>query len=149
MRKATKILIAGAAAAAAVVGTSGTASANNTSELYRGQTLNAGDWVFAASAANNGSWFQLIMQSDGNLVEYRWDGDPTAGQQSRSVCWSSNTMGSGANHATYQQDGNFVVYTPGGYAAWASNTAGGGGSSVDINSVGVVFVGYKAITGSC
>lgn len=124
MRRITKVLIAGAAAAASIVGVAGTSSANTTSALYRGQTLNVGDSIMGTTGTS--TWYQLMMQSDGNLVEYRWDGDPTQGSQSRRVCWSSNTYGSGANHATYQQDGNFVVYTPGGYAAWSSNSAGGG-----------------------
>ncbi|MEU5431895.1 hypothetical protein AB0G73_00795 [Streptomyces sp. NPDC020719] len=147
MRKMIKIAVAGAAAVASVLGVSGTASADTTGALSRGQTLNVGDSVIGTTGTS--TWFQLIMQSDGNLVEYRWDGDPTQGSQSRSVCWASNSYGSGANHATYQGDGNFVVYTPGGYAVWASNSVGGGGSTVDINSRGDLYVGYKLISSGC
>ncbi|MER7755794.1 hypothetical protein [Kitasatospora sp. NPDC097643] len=148
MSKVTKVVVAGAIAAASVVGLSGSASASNvTSALYRGQTLNVGDSVVGTTGTS--TWYQLIMQGDGNLVEYRWDGDPTQGSQSRSVCWASNTYGSGANHATYQGDGNFVVYTPGGFAAWASNTQGRGGSTVDINSRGALYVGTTLISGNC
>ena len=125
----------------------GTASADTTNALYRGQTLNVGDSVVGTTGTS--TWFQLIMQADGNLVEYRWDGDPTEGTQSRAVCWASNTSGSGANHATYQSDGNFVVYTPGGYAPWASNTRGAGGSTVDINSGGALYVGVTRISSGC
>ncbi|MFD9567478.1 hypothetical protein [Streptomyces sp. NPDC059994] len=147
MRKTTKMLIAGAAAVATVAGVAGSASANSTNALYRGQTLNVGDSVTGITGTS--TWYQLTMQSDGNLVEYRWDGDPTQGSQSRRVCWASNTYGSGANHATYQADGNFVVYTLGGFAAWASNSAGGGGSTVDINSRGALYVGTRQISGPC
>ncbi|MFD9130471.1 hypothetical protein [Kitasatospora sp. NPDC059571] len=147
MRRTTGLLVAGAAAAAAVVGAAGTASADTTTALYRGNTLNVGDSIVGTTGTS--TWYQLIMQADGNLVEYRWDGDPTQGDQSRSVCWATNTYGSGANHATYQGDGNFVLYTPGGFAPWASNTAGGGGSTVDINSHGALYVGTKRISGGC
>ncbi|MFF7339738.1 hypothetical protein ACFZAT_20660 [Streptomyces sp. NPDC008163] len=114
--------------------------------MTRGHTLNVGDSV--TGVTNSSTTFELIMQADGNLVEYRWDGDPTEGRQSRTFCWASNTYGSGANHATYQGDGNFVLYTPGGYAVWASNTVGAAGSTVNINSRGDVYVGYKLIA-SC
>ncbi|MFE3524823.1 hypothetical protein ACFXOD_24885 [Streptomyces sp. NPDC059161] len=147
MRRTIKMLIAGAAAAAAVVGVAGTASANTTNALSRGETLYAGDSIIGTTGSS--TWFQLIMQPDGNLVEYRWDGDPTEGAQSRKVCWASNSNGSGANHATYQGDGNFVVYTPDGHAAWASDSMGGAGSTVDINSRGFLYVGYKQLSWGC
>ncbi|WP_370147959.1 hypothetical protein [Streptacidiphilus sp. EB129] len=148
MRKTTKALIAGAAAVASVVGVAGTASADSvTYALYHGQTLNVGDSIIGTTGTS--TYFQLIMQSDGNLVEYAWTGDPTAGPQNRMVCWASNTMNSGADHATYQSDGNFVVYTPGGFAAWSSHTAGGGGSYVNLSDNGSLWVGSKLYHNGC
>ncbi|MFG2695898.1 hypothetical protein [Kitasatospora sp. NPDC048407] len=137
MSKATKVLITGAVTVASVIGLSGTASA---SSLSRGDSLDIGGWI--AGTTGTSTWYELILQSDGNLVEYRWEGDPTGGSQSRTACWATNTMGSGAHHATYQQDGNFVLYTQGGYAVWSSDTAGKPGSSVSINSHGGLYVGY-------
>ncbi|MGC0311651.1 hypothetical protein QBC98_000096 [Kitasatospora acidiphila] len=141
MRKATKTVIAGAAAAAAVVGLSGTASANDVTALYQGDTLYVGDSVDGYGAS--GQTYQLTMQSDGNLVEYRWDNG------SRRACWATNTMGSTANRAVYQPDGNFVVYTPGNFAPWSSHTVGDQGSTININSHGALWVGYTQIFGGC
>ncbi|MFF3404999.1 hypothetical protein ACFYW8_02005 [Streptomyces sp. NPDC002742] len=53
------------------------------------------------------------------------------------------------NWAVYQTDGNFVVYNSSGGVVWASNTKGGGGSTVDMNSNGVLHVGTKAINNGC
>ncbi|MFE4514030.1 hypothetical protein ACFRMQ_07505 [Kitasatospora sp. NPDC056783] len=147
MSKTAKVLITGAVAAASVIGLAGSASANVTSALYRGQSLNIGDSIVGTTGTS--TWFELTLQSDGNLVEYRWDGDPTSGPQSRKVCWAANTKGSGAHHATFQQDGNFVLYTSGGFAVWSSNTAGKAGSTVDISSNGSVYVGVTQKTSGC
>lgn len=59
--------------------------------------------------SQNGKW-TLLMQGDGNLVEYSKSGagspaDPT---------WSSNTPGHNGAYALMQTDGNLVVYPPGG-----------------------------------
>lgn len=66
--------------------------------------------------------YQLIFQSDGNLVEYDlWNGG--------AVVWASNTTysqtcagcGQGVT-ANMQQDGNFVIYDNHGNALFATNT---------------------------
>jgi hypothetical protein len=129
-----------------MIGTAGTASAFTSSDtrLYRGDTMWGwgNQYLWGMSADSD---YRLVMQSDGNLVEYKTD-IVGANQQ---VCWSSGTWWAGAAHATYQSDGNFVVYRDSGGAVWASNTVGGGGSFVNINSSGVIYVGNTAISGSC
>jgi hypothetical protein len=52
--------------------------------------------------SNNGR-FQLIMQSDGNLVLY----DNVAG---RKPIWTSGTQGKPVNNCVMQSDGNLVIY---------------------------------------
>jgi hypothetical protein len=71
-------------------------------------TLNAGSSVY------NGA-YQLLMQSDGNLVLY------TSGQP----VWSSVTSGRQCQNcfATFQGDGNLVLYDNGS-AYWSSGTSG-------------------------
>lgn len=139
-RRAATALAVTTAVMGSVVGMAGSASANpGESFLYRGQSLNAGQYIQRASY--NGGTIRLVMQNDGNLVEYLYLQGGTI------VCWASDTYGSGSNnHATYQQDGNFVVYTSGGYPVWSSHTAGKGGSTVDMTSSGDLFVGYTKIT---
>ena len=63
--------------------------------------------------------YQLVMQTDSNLVLYR-----NAGYK---ALWASNTVGKGGVVATFQTDGNLVIYTADGEAVWASNTYDKGG----------------------
>ncbi|MFD7641949.1 hypothetical protein ACFV4P_14975 [Kitasatospora sp. NPDC059795] len=141
MRKSAKGAVAIAAAAVAVLGATGTASANTTQGLLGGQSLNIGDSVVSNNSGS--TWFELTLQSDGNLVEYRWDGG------SRRACWATNTSGSAAHHATYQTDGNFVLYTQSGSALWSSSSSGTAVITVSINSSGYLYVGQKKITNGC
>jgi hypothetical protein len=86
--------------------------------------------------------FRLVMQSDGNLVEYRLS--------NAKPCFDSHTHG---------QPGNYVTF----WRAWPSSTASmdvrgrdgtikisyvshSGGSNVNINSKGEVWVGYARLT---
>jgi lysozyme len=57
---------------------------------------------------------RLILQSDGNLVIYDGAGVPR---------WSSRTAGSGANRLDLQTDGNLVLYSPT-RAVWSTHTNG-------------------------
>ncbi|QKW22783.1 hypothetical protein HUT16_30130 [Kitasatospora sp. NA04385] len=135
-----KTLIAGFVAAVSVVGLTGSASANNVSALGRGSTLNGGDSIVKFGAGGQPS-YELRMQTDGNLVEYRWNNGSVD-----KVCWSSNSSGNGNSHATFQNDGNFVVYrNSDNKALWASNTVGVQGSTVSVAASGSFYVGYQQI----
>jgi D-alanyl-D-alanine carboxypeptidase/D-mannose binding lectin len=78
------------------------------SQLAPGERLNPGESLFAADGR-----YQLIMQTDGNLVLY----------QDGAARWSSNTRPS-TSFATMQTDGNLVVYDTTGRALWSSGTRG-------------------------
>ena len=112
--------------------------------LERGDQMNREDYIERNLGATfNYQRVRLVMQGDGNLVLYALAKSNMTGK----TCWASNTVGRGTR-AVYQHDGNFVVYnvnTP----TWASNTVGDGGSTVDINWLGKLYVGFKQITGEC
>jgi len=78
--------------------------------LLRGQSLSAGQFL----RSQNGV-YTLIMQGDGNLVQYNSAGQPL---------WHTSTYGSGAVVAVLQYDGNFVLYRPDGVPVWHTNTWG-------------------------
>jgi hypothetical protein len=59
--------------------------------------------------------YQLLYQSDGNLVLYRGDGP---------ALWSSGTAGQTPDHVLMQSDGNLVIYGPGGAVQYATGTSG-------------------------
>jgi hypothetical protein len=103
-------------------------------ELQPGQCLMSPD-----------SLYQLVMQSDGNLVLYSaagplWAAGTTANPgaylidqggnlivypSSGPALWASNT-GYSNGTAVLQDDGNFVLYSQSGTPLWSTNTAGGG-----------------------
>jgi len=62
--------------------------------------------------------FQLVMQPDGNLVEY-------VGARG---LWHTQTWGRPGTVARMQTDGNFVLYAPGFQAVWSSRTYGNPGA---------------------
>lgn len=80
--------------------------------------------------------YQLVMQTDGNLVLYRTGG---------SAIWATSTNGSG-RWASMQADGNLVVYV-GSTAIWSSNTAGWSGANLVVQDDGnlVIYSGGRAI----
>ena len=84
--------------------TPGSPAPRNT--LYPGQQLNPGDQL----TSPNGR-YSLVMQADGNLVEY------DAGQ----AVWASGTHDPGSVLQA-QADGNLVIYGPGHVALWATGT---------------------------
>ena len=88
-----------------VFSTNGSEAPRNT--LYPGERLNPGE----ALTSPNGR-YTLVMQSDGNLVEF--DADIPV--------WASNTRIPGSDFEA-QAVGNFVVYAPGHIAVWASGTS--------------------------
>lgn len=81
------------------------ARANRTT-LYPGERLDRGQRLTSANGR-----YMLVMQGDGNLVEY--DGGTPV--------WASNTMRAGSSVGV-QGDGNVVVYAPGHVAVWATGS---------------------------
>jgi hypothetical protein len=70
-------------------------------------------WASHTSGTN----CRLLMQNDGNLVEYCNEG----------VRWATHTSrfnGQGPFRFIVQNDGNLVIYAGNGHVVWASNTAG-------------------------
>jgi hypothetical protein len=60
--------------------------------------------------------YRLVMQGDGNLVEYT---------SANAVVWDSATSGSGA-YLVMQGDGNLVLYSGSSAVLWDSATSGTG-----------------------
>lgn len=62
--------------------------------------------------------FRVVMQTDGNLVEYDTSND---------AIWATNEARSGTGNYAFcvQTDGDNVIYSPSGVALWASHTGGG------------------------
>jgi hypothetical protein len=80
--------------------------------------------------------YQLIFQSDGNLVEYDlWN--------NRNVVWSSGTYNVGAVKAVFQKDGNFVIYQQNNCPLWATGTNnyhGDSGSKLVVDSGSQIII---------
>jgi hypothetical protein len=83
--------------------------------LYPGQALGSGGYLCSSTGG-----YTLIMQTDGNLVEYNSSGIPL---------WASDTYGEPGNYVVMQSDGNLVVYSSSGQPRWASGTYGIGGGT--------------------
>lgn len=64
---------------------------------------------------------RLVLQTDGNLVLYAWDGMPT---QRQLVLFSTDTVGQSMRELIMQADGNLVLYRTDGSVAWQSGTPG-------------------------
>jgi len=100
------------------------APANATSStLGSGQELTGGQEIAAGP-------YVLIMQTDGNLVEY--DGS--------TALWSSYTSGQPGNYVIMQSDGNLVVYSSSGQWRWQSGTNGYSGAYLAIQTDSNVVV---------
>lgn len=82
--------------------------------------------------------YRLVMQTDGNLVEYGPTGAP----------WSTNTAGSGANRVVVQSDGNIVLYTASGAPVFATSTSGTSARLVVQNDGNVVEYAGPAVWAS-
>ena len=75
--------------------------------------LNKGKFIYSLNKT-----FKLILQDDGNLVEYN---DKTG-----KALWASNTLGKDANDLVLQADGNVVLYNNANKAIFATDTLGKG-----------------------
>jgi surface antigen len=93
------------------------------SKLLDGQTLTANEFLNAAQ-------YQLIMQSDGNLVEY----------MEGTAQWSSGTDGDVGDYLILQDDGNLVIYSSSGSALWNAGTEGNAGDGFVVQTDGNVVI---------
>jgi hypothetical protein len=73
-----------------------------------------GEPLWATGIMDQGST-TLVMQGDGNLVQYAREGEPI---------WASGTDGHPGAQLAIQDDCNLVIYTPEGTPIWSSNTHG-------------------------
>lgn len=78
-------------------------------QLTNGQQLHSNQYIMS----NNG-WFVLMMQSDGNLVEYN-----TLGR-----IWDTATNNNPGAWLGVQSDGNVVIYSASGAALWSTGQQG-------------------------
>jgi Papain-like cysteine protease AvrRpt2 len=74
--------------------------------------------------------FQLVLQTDGNLVLY--DG--------QTAIWATGTSGQTASQAAMQADGNLVLTGPGGAVVWEARTAGHPGARLVVQDDGNAVV---------
>ncbi|MDE2594416.1 MAG: hypothetical protein KGL57_09270, partial [Burkholderiales bacterium] len=93
--------------------------------LSVGEALQAGQAITSANGR-----YQLIYQTDGNLVLY-------AGS---APLWASGTWGRGVGTAVMQGDGNLVIYNASHQPLWASGTFGNAGSSLVVQDDGNVVI---------
>lgn len=100
------------------------ASSTENDTIFPGESLEPGQ-----SLSSVGGAYLLVMQGDGNLVQYHGS-SPT---------WASNTGGHPGAHAVMQGDGNFVVYL-GGTPLWATGTGGDNGAYVANQTDGNIVV---------
>jgi hypothetical protein len=114
----------------------------NPDPLRRAQNqLNLGDILFSATSA-----FQLILQTDGNLVLYGIDDtslpdDLTLTNATyTNVIWASGTNGKGAVRCNMQTDGNLVLYDNSSHALWNSQTERNPGAFLRCQSDGDLVI---------
>ena len=100
-------------------------AAAGTDRLGPGEFLDSDQSIVSGNGA-----YRLVMQGDGNLVEYG-PGGPL---------WATYTS-PGRSRFVNQTDGNLVIYPNSGGVAWASGTGGGGGTLVVQNDGNVVLYG--------
>jgi len=110
----------------------GTAPASATTALpscvSAGTSIVAGQYLSAPS-------FHLVMQGDGNLVEYDTAGHPL---------WDTQTAGNPGAWAVLQaSDGNLVVYSATGHALWAAYPGSAAGDRLCMQGDGNVVI-YSA-----
>jgi hypothetical protein len=101
----------------------------STPSLPAGTSLQANQ-----SLSSPNGQYQLLMQTDGNLVEYG---------PGRQVIWNAMTDGNPGAYATMQSDGNFVVYSAAGTALWNAGTSGNPGAFLFLEGVGTLEIIYQ------
>jgi hypothetical protein len=100
---------------------------------YPDQIAAGGTLVPGQNLQSPNGQYLLKMQTDGNLVMYRPDGQ---------WMWHTNTAGQAVSGLSVQGDGNLVMYRPGGGWAWQSSTPNRTGVVLKVQDDGnVVFYG--------
>lgn len=97
--------------------------------LTSGETMNRGDSVSSCDGR-----FQLVHQTDGNVVLYR--------KSDSHALWQTGTSGKPTTRFTMQTDGNLVLYGVG--ALWQSGTVGHPGAALSIQNDGNVVIYPKS-----
>ena len=119
--------------------TAPSARAAGPNRLDHGEYLLRNEWL--ETYLPDGSYVELDMQLDGNLVLYN--------DHIRGACWASNTVGRGAK-AYYGWDGFLYVYNAAGVAVWHSAKSGLNGTYANISpTTGQVWAGNYRVTGYC
>lgn len=67
--------------------------------------------LWDSNTSGNQNIWDVVMQTDGNLVIYNIHGNPI---------WESKTDGHVGATLSVQDDGNVVIYDPNGVAIWAT-----------------------------
>jgi hypothetical protein len=80
-------------------------------------------------SANGG--YELVMQTDGNLVLYAAHGQ---------ALWASNTRGSKGDYAFMQVDGSLVVNSRSGRVLWRSGPAGHKGAALFVGTGAAIYI---------
>ncbi len=136
-RWAAALVVAGTAGLGLVAPAPAQATPTSSTYLARGDNMTKNQAIIRVNGA--ATW-QLIMQSDGNLVLYyrAWYGT--------TVCFSTNTQGRG-DRAIYTLGGDLTVIDSRGFRLWHSgaNT----GTTVDISAYGHLYVGYAPMNNTC
>jgi phage-related protein len=95
--------------------------------FFTNQTLASG-----SSLVSSNGWYQLVVQSDGNLVVYSKGGV---------AVWNSGTQGNGPVYLVAQADGNLVLYrVSDNVAVWDTATVGANRSFVVIQGDGNLVI---------
>jgi len=119
--------LAGACCGVTLTGTPPASAAAGTDRLIASASEQLNPTQYLVSP--NG-WYELLMQQDGNLVEYASGSRPV---------WASGTSRRGSI-ARMQPDGNLVIIAPGNVPVWATGTNGTPGADVELQNDGNLVV---------
>lgn len=112
LRRLAALAVAIAAGLLAAVAMAAGSAAAPSGTLAAAQTLGPGQQLQSPDGH-----YTLVMQTDGNLVEYAAGGVPI---------WASGTRGAKGAHAVLQANGNLVIFNSGGGVVWSSDSRSGG-----------------------
>jgi surface antigen len=128
-------LAAGLASVPASASTTSTTNLDLGSCLYAGQFMQPGQYLDAPPVkvgSNKYFPYRLVMQTDGNLVEYAASGQ---------ALWDTETYGhAGAHLALQSSDGNLVIYPPSGKYLWTASLPHSPGDRLCVQDDGNVVV---------